>query len=278
MKYLLVYLPVIHRGYLNFFEKYPGADILILDESLVELIDAEFDYLRKEIRSLSPQQALTSLQALLPSRNSSLLPAQSLQKLNNSKNELILPNEDIFRWLAKKHLDTANITFDSTFLRWNRDNTLKKRPLDQDSKIAQVVQEAQQKAALSSDWWRQVGSAIFSETANGIVKNITVSTQNKHLPHERAPYFDSDPRNSFHKGEHIELSTAIHAEAAAIAWCANEGISTKNKSMYVTTFPCPVCAKLIAQSGINKLYYSEGYSMLDGEKVLGAANILIIKL
>ncbi|NCS97095.1 MAG: deoxycytidylate deaminase, partial [Candidatus Pacebacteria bacterium] len=89
---------------------------------------------------------------------------------------------------------------------------------------------------------------------------------------------DSDPRNSFHKGEHIELSTAIHAEAALIADAAKKGISLEGTQLYVTTFPCPACAKLIACSGITKLYFSEGYSMLDGEKILNDAGVLLSKI
>ena len=46
--------------------------------------------------------------------------------------------------------------------------------------------------------------------------------------------------------------------------------------MYVTTFPCPTCAKLIAYSGIKKLYAGGGYAVLDGELVLKAKGVKII--
>lgn len=45
-KIIIFYMPVIHRGYLNFIEKYTGIrEIGILDEDLI----AEGDYLKKEI-------------------------------------------------------------------------------------------------------------------------------------------------------------------------------------------------------------------------------------
>jgi len=46
--------------------------------------------------------------------------------------------------------------------------------------------------------------------------------------------------------------------------------------LYVTTFPCPVCAKSIAEAGIQKLYYSQGYSLLDAEDVLRAYGVKIV--
>lgn len=44
-----------------------------------------------------------------------------------------------------------------------------------------------------------------------------------------------------------------HAERNAIFNAALIGVSTKNCTMYVTLFPCPPCARAIAQAGISKL-------------------------
>src|SRR5690606_10170342 len=124
----------------------------------------------------------------------------------------------------------------------------------------------------SSDWWRRVGAAIVKDGG------ILVSAYNKHLPTEHTPYVNGDPRNAFSKGVNIELSSAIHAEALAISEMAKKGIPLEGTSMYVSTFPCPVCAKLIASSGIKKVYYYEGYSMLDGEDVLRSKGVEIIRV
>jgi dCMP deaminase len=87
-----------------------------------------------------------------------------------------------------------------------------------------------------------------------------------------------DPRSNFDAGEHFELSKAIHAEAALIAQAARRGAPLDGASVYVTTFPCPVCAKSIAAAGITKVYYTKGYSLFDAEDVLGAAHIEIIQV
>jgi dCMP deaminase len=46
--------------------------------------------------------------------------------------------------------------------------------------------------------------------------------------------------------------------------------------MYVTTFPCPPCAKMIAFSGVKKLYYAGGYGVLDGEAIMKSKGVEII--
>lgn len=46
----------------------------------------------------------------------------------------------------------------------------------------------------------------------------------------------------------------IHAELNAIL---NATTSVEGSSLYVTLFPCSNCAKIIAQSGITKVYYTD---------------------
>ena len=50
-----------------------------------------------------------------------------------------------------------------------------------------------------------------------------------------------------------------HAEANAIVQSAKNGVSINNSEIYVTASPCYNCFKLIANSGINTIYYDEFY-------------------
>ncbi|MEX0919104.1 MAG: hypothetical protein WDZ85_04055, partial [Candidatus Paceibacterota bacterium] len=63
------YVPVIHRGYLDFFRRnldlVAANKIFVFSQEVVEFIDSELDYLRKEIRSLSPDLAGQALSSLL---------------------------------------------------------------------------------------------------------------------------------------------------------------------------------------------------------------------
>ena len=48
-----------------------------------------------------------------------------------------------------------------------------------------------------------------------------------------------------------------HAEVAAIAAAAKEGIETEGATMYCTLFPCNVCAQAIIMAGIVRLVTEE---------------------
>ncbi len=48
--------------------------------------------------------------------------------------------------------------------------------------------------------------------------------------------------------------------------------------MYVTDFPCPPCAKLIAAAGVERVYFRDGYAVLDGEDVLREAGVELLRV
>ena len=51
----------------------------------------------------------------------------------------------------------------------------------------------------------------------------------------------------------------LHAETNAIAKVAQSSDSAQGASLFCTHMPCLDCAKLIHQSGISEVYYSEDY-------------------
>jgi cytidine deaminase len=57
----------------------------------------------------------------------------------------------------------------------------------------------------------------------------------------------------------IEFMRAVHAEMAAIT-AARRGVSVANMTMYVTTFPCHLCAPHIVAAGIRRVVYIEPYA------------------
>ena len=67
----------------------------------------------------------------------------------------------------------------------------------------------------------------------------------------------------------------LHAEANAITKVAASSNSSKGATIYVTSAPCIECAKLIIQSGIKRVVYSEKYRMEDGCNLLHRAGISI---
>ena len=70
----------------------------------------------------------------------------------------------------------------------------------------------------------------------------------------------------------------LHAEANASTKIARSGNSSDGATMYVTASPCIECAKLIIQSGIKRVVYSEKYRLEDGLELLKRANIEVVYL
>lgn len=65
----------------------------------------------------------------------------------------------------------------------------------------------------------------------------------------------------------------LHAEQNVITHCARKGIPTEGATLYITHSPCKTCAKLIAQSGIKEVVYSEFYKDPEGIHFLESCNI-----
>ena len=70
----------------------------------------------------------------------------------------------------------------------------------------------------------------------------------------------------------------IHAEINALVYCAKEGISVKDCTVYITHFPCLNCTKALIQSGIKKIYYKNDYRIDDyAAELLKRNNIIFEK-
>jgi deoxycytidylate deaminase len=57
----------------------------------------------------------------------------------------------------------------------------------------------------------------------------------------------------------IEFGRAVHAEMAALTDAARRGVSVQGSSIFVTTFPCHLCARHIVAAGICTVVYIEPY-------------------
>ena len=64
-------------------------------------------------------------------------------------------------------------------------------------------------------------------------------------------------------------------DANAITKVAASSNSSRGATIYVTSSPCIECAKLIIQSGIRRVVYSEDYRLADGIELLRRAGIIV---
>ncbi len=206
----------------------------------------------------------------------SILEKDNLDELSSFA-KIILLNEDIGRGLAEKYIKGREIIWDSTFLRWNKMNAVTHNLVNSEKTISssdfdkKMIDLAFKEAEKSSDWWRHVGSILVKDG------KVISARYNKHAITENTAYIEGDPRSNFDAGKAIsDLVIFEHGEASLIAEAAKNGIQTLGAEMYITTFPCPSCAMAIANAGIKKVYYKEGYSLLDAERILKNANVDLI--
>jgi len=78
-------------------------------------------------------------------------------------------------------------------------------------------------------------------------------------------------------GERHELCRGIHAEQNVITQAAFHGVSIKGASLFCTNLPCSICAKMIINAGIKKIYYKDGYADLMSSEMLSDASIEVIR-
>jgi dCMP deaminase len=274
VKQVLLYLPVLHAGYEDFLTRHGDADEILL---LGRGFQQAYPSLAKDIRALSPQRAAGYLQLVAPQARVAVIEPPDLPGVL-SGDEIVMPDEEITRDLARQLRlgEDRAVILDRTFLRWDREWAAAQTPVTFDGEIStaelprELIGAAEAIARRSSDWWRQVGAVAARDG------QVIGCAWNQHRPSEYAPYFSGDPRDGFARGVRADLSTAIHAEAALIAWAARDGLSLRGADLYATTFPCPACARLVAEAGFGRCYFAGQYSVLDGEQVLRAAGVTLI--
>ena len=76
-------------------------------------------------------------------------------------------------------------------------------------------------------------------------------------------------------GTRHELCRGVHAEQNAVTQAAYFGTSVKDATIYTTTFPCSLCAKILINSGIKEIVYSEGYMDDLSKDILEETDIII---
>jgi len=76
----------------------------------------------------------------------------------------------------------------------------------------------------------------------------------------------------------VTLPFVLHAEANAITKLASSHNSSKGATLYVTTAPCIECSKLIIQSGIERVVFTDKYRIEDGLILLQKSGIEVVNL
>jgi len=81
-----------------------------------------------------------------------------------------------------------------------------------------------------------------------------------------------------HDLENGHCVATIHAEANAILQAAKNGVNIAGSEIYTTASPCWNCFKMIANSGIRRIYYGEFYRDEKSIRIAGQIGIELIHL
>lgn len=274
----IAYIPVLHRGYFSFLEEAKNrgiTDLYLVGDEILSLHE-ELDYLNRKdrIRAIPLQIVESAVKSLGFSIH--LFDTKVASELNSQSGEVLMPREDISVLIKERYLPNCPVDYSDIFLRWHRDNTAEEKAIEAHRSLSvsefdrEMMGRAIEESKESFDWWRQIGAVIAKDGEPLLVG------RNEHMPDEQSPNVFGDPRSLAKRGTAINITTSAHAEVVLIGEAARRGMSLTGASLYVTDFPCPYCARLIAHSGITKCYFSRGYAVLDGGEFLKEQGVELI--
>jgi len=85
-------------------------------------------------------------------------------------------------------------------------------------------------------------------------------------------------RLNIESGQRHELCRGIHAEQNAIIQAAFHGVSIRGATLYCTNLPWLICAKMIINAGISKVFYLSGYADALSKEMLQEARVELVHL
>lgn len=274
-KVLVAYVPAPHAGYLKLFRAHAGSLLFVLGNEFIQ----QFPSLVRHLPGVTPEESQQMIQALGIFDDVRILtPYTNIEYIRREMN-IVMPDEDVAHAFAEKYFAGAQIVFDGSWrLRWDWGAVQKSRRPEGERVISvdeldrTFIRRAFGVADRSPDWWRQIGSLLVKDG------EVLLAAFNQHVPSEQSAYHYGDPRSNFETGQSIDVSGALHAEMGILSEAARRGICTEGCSLYATTFPCPPCAYAWAFTGIKRLYYAEGYSLVAGAEVLESKDVEIVRV
>lgn len=278
-------MPVLHKGYLDLFDRVKPEVIALLTEEVLRDLPEGLSYIAKKdsIRAVPSKEMWVAVSSLFSSQEVTVMRATvaDISSLGGNSHQILMPDEDVSLSVAEKYFGVGRVTFVTppSRLRYHRNNVEEKKllvpdrrlPLSNlDREMMAIVGKASER---SPDWWRQVGGVLVTPDGRSIV------AYNEHQPHEQIAATLGDPRSIFKSGVRTDLSNAEHVERIVIGEAARQKIGTDNSILYLTTFPCLPCAHLMARAGVKRLFYRDpSYGLLDADEFLRGKEIELIEV
>lgn len=280
MKTILLYLPVIHRGYLEFLNdnRDAHAECLLLGRQALLALGDEAKYMiRKdhEIRGIPEEMACGFVQRLgLFRRVQILYPELHYDQATH----IVAPDEDVSVLATERFFPGVPVTFDgSVRLRYDRKGVERLDPVPENALVTadeahrELMGQVETEAIRSNDWWLHVGALVAKDGKPLIIAH------NRTVP-EGITGALGDPRSIYTRGQGTDDTLADHAERQLVSRAAFLGLSLQGTDAYVTHFPCVPCAESLADAGVKRLFFRQGYSRLESASVLSTKGVEIYRV
>ena len=83
--------------------------------------------------------------------------------------------------------------------------------------------------------------------------------------------------NNIESGTRQEICRAVHAEQNAIISAAVKGVSIKGGTLYVNTYPCSICTRMLINAEIKRIVYDSDYSDPLSKEMLDESGIEVVR-
>lgn len=279
MPNLIAYIPVLNQRHVDWFRKHPGSDLCLISQTMAE---GFLPRLARNMSAVPTEMMVEIIRSLGLVKKVSIFSPDINDPAHESSfwDSWVVADEDVSCLVANKYLISSGVkcTFELIWARWDMSAVQRQQPIIADVAVSSSVLDnllmdsASVESSKSPDWWRQIGAVVVGRGGH-----LLASAHNTHMPNEYETYIFGDPRLNVDAGQKGTYCS-IHAERAIIALCAKNGLSLQGASLYVSTFPCEDCAREIAFAGISKLFFLEGYSVLNAQEVLRSHGVTIIQV
>ena len=83
--------------------------------------------------------------------------------------------------------------------------------------------------------------------------------------------------NNIESGTRQEVCRAVHAEQNTIISAAIKGVSIKGGTIYLNTYPCSICTRMLINAEIKRIVYDSDYSDPLSKEMLDESKIEVVK-
>ena len=142
---------------------------------------------------------------------------------------------------------------------------------------SEMVDLAQRAAKQSYDYAGQTGAALGQK--DGKRYQLLGTGYNVVVPYQTfAMHFGASREQYFSPPNDLNHYDTVHAEVQIILTSLAAGRDLKGTTLFVTVLPCPVCSRVLVESGIREVVYQHDHSDGYAVRLLGKAGINVRRL